>query len=449
MPMFPRLALPSLAIACAAALAACNPAEPERDEAGKAPPREERMVADILPEADDVHSYAEPGEARVTHVALDLVADFEEKLLEGTAMLDIEAAEDAEEIVLDTKGLDIRAVHNGKDVPLEWELGEEDEILGRPLTVELAGAERIEVDYATAPDAAALQWLAPEQTAGGEHPFMFSQGQAILNRTWIPTQDSPGIRQTWEAEISVPQELRAVMSAAALNPEGEPADEEGMTAYRFEMDKPVAPYLIALAVGDIAFQKLGPRSGVYAEPSMLKEAAYELADVEKMIDAAEELYGPYRWGRYDMIVLPPAFPYGGMENPMLTFLTPTMIAGDRSLVALMAHELAHSWSGNLVTNATWSDFWLNEGFTTYFEGRIMEKLYGRERAEMLIEEGWEGLEEEIEDMGGEDAPASRRKQLLSTRPPPQRPSPDAKKKWPRLHRPQQPPSGPPRHNQNN
>ena len=400
----------ALAAAFAFLAVACSPAaEQSENNQVAAEPAPERMVAPILtgPDAKDIHSYARPAEARVTHVALDLETDFQNKRLEGTATLDIQAAQGAKEIVLDTKNLDIRTVTDAAGKPLDYTLGESDPNLGAPLAVPLEPTTRqIRIGYRTAPDAAALQWLAPEQTAGKEHPYLFSQGQAILNRTWIPTQDSPGIRQTWEARIVVPEPLKAVMSAENLTPAGESV-RGGKRAFRFGMDKPVAPYLIALAVGDLAFQSLGPRSGVYTEPSMLKAAAAELADTEKMIDAAEKLYGPYRWGRYDMLVLPPAFPFGGMENPRLTFLTPTMIAGDRSLVSLIAHELAHSWSGNLVTNATWSDFWINEGFTTYIESRIMEELYGPRAAAMNQAQGWEDVHGEIGEMGGMEAPGSR------------------------------------------
>ena len=347
------------------------------------------------PAFSDIHSFARPDKARVTHVHLDLAADFATRRLSGTATLDLEVAPGADEIVLDTRDLEIRTVTDASGRSLQWTLGDSDPVVGTPLTVGLPpGTDRIVIGYATSPEAGALQWLTPQQTAGGMHPYLFSQGQAILTRTWIPTQDSPGIRQTYTARITVPAELKAVMSAEMLTPQGEP--EDGARAFEFRLDQPVPPYLIALAVGDIAFRPLGPRSGVYAEPSVVDAAAHEFADVERMIATAEALYGPYRWGRYDILVLPPSFPFGGMENPRLTFATPTILAGDRSLVSLIAHELAHSWSGNLVTNADWSGFWLNEGFTSYFENRIMEALYGPERAAMLAVLGWQGLLSEVE-----------------------------------------------------
>ncbi|UAL11608.1 M1 family metallopeptidase [Caulobacter segnis] len=356
------------------------------------------------PEARDIHSYAQPLVARVTHVDLDLTADFVGHKMTGTAALDIAAAPGAKEVILDTKGLVIHGVTDAKSKALPWSLGKADPILGAPLTVQLNGAKRIVVAYDSAPGGAALQWLTPSQTAGKKSPYLFSQGEAILNRSWIPTQDSPGVRQTWTARIVAPKGLKAVMSARMLTPNGEPLPgklgADGSRAYRFSMDKPVASYLIAIAIGDLTFTPLGKRTGVYTEPSVMKKTANELVDVEKMVAAAESLYGPYAWGRYDLLVLPPSFPFGGMENPRLTFATPTIIAGDRSLVSLVAHELAHSWSGNLVNNATWSDFWLNEGFTDYFENRIMETLYGKPRADMLADLGWSDLQAAIKDAGG-------------------------------------------------
>ena len=397
MPRFSRLTCLAFLL-----IAACSPTKHE-DGA-----KQERVVAPVLatPDARDIHSFAGPEVARVTHVALDLAADFRAKRISGTATLDLETAPGAQEVVLDSKGLEVSSVANGGGQPLQFAVGRADPNLGAPLTVKLNGAKRIKIAYKSAPEAAALQWLSPAQTAGKKHPFLFSQGQAILNRTWIPTQDSPGIRQTWEARIVVPQPLRVVMSGEDLTPKGEEAD--GGRAYRFRMNQPVAPYLIAIAAGDIAFRELGGRSGVYAEPATIDAAAREFSDTERMITAAEGLYGPYRWGRYDMIVLPPSFPFGGMENPRLTFLTPTLLAGDKSLVSTVAHELAHSWSGNLVTNATWADFWLNEGFTTYFTSRIMEKLYGKEATDREISLGWDSLQSTVTDQGG---PASPRTML--------------------------------------
>lgn len=343
----------------------------------------------MAPLPHDDSSYARPDEARVTHVSLDLTADFERKLFTGKATLDIAARADAREIVLDCDGLAIRAVRaGGRDAA--YTIGDVREDHGAPMTIQLGGARQIEIEYESAPNARALQWLEPAQTASGKR-FLFSQGQSINNRTWIPTQDSPGIRQTYDARIVVPEGLKAVMSAEMLTPDGEPAGA-GQRAFRFRMPQPIPPYLIAIGIGELEHRAVGPRTGVWAEPSVVERGAYECADMERMMDVAEALYGPYRWGRYDVLILPPSFPYGGMENPRLTFLTPTFLAGDRSLVSLVAHELAHSWSGNLVTNAIWADGWLNEGFTTYIEGRIGEALFGVEHARMAEALSWADIQ---------------------------------------------------------
>jgi aminopeptidase N len=355
----------------------------------------------------DTHSYAQPEKARVTHVSLDLTPDFTTKRIAGIARLTFEHAAGADSIVLDTRDLEIRSVKDAKGDSLGFNLGPAKTFMGAPLAVALpAGSDTIVIEYLTSPNAAAVQWLTAEQTAGGKMPFLFTQGESILTRTWVPTQDGPGIRQTYDATVHVPSGMRAVMSAEHVGMDGE-KDAQGASVYRFRMTRAIPPYLIALAVGDIAFRPIGKTTGVYAEPSVVDKAAREFAEVDKMIAAAEKLYGPYRWGRYDILVLPPSFPFGGMENPTLTFATPTVLAGDRSLVNLVAHELAHSWSGNLVTNATWNDFWLNEGFTTYIEARIMEELRGKDYADMLRQLGRQDLEEAIRDAGGAQSPDTR------------------------------------------
>jgi leukotriene-A4 hydrolase len=362
------------------------------------PPAEtDRLVTTTSAQERDIHSYARPDDVRVTHVALNLDADFNARVLSGTATLTLHRNASANQVVLDTKGLEIQRISGGGS-DLKFALGSEDRILGRPLTVDLPpNVSEITIAYRTSPDAGALQWLQPSQTAGGKRPYLYSQGQAIFTRTWIPTQDSPGVRQTYSARITVPRDLHAVMSAEQLTPKG--TEVATGRAFEFRLTHPVPPYLIAIGVGDLAYRQVGPRTGVYTEPAMLDAAANELIDLEKMVTAAESLLGPYRWGRFDVLVLPPSFPLGGMENPRLTFATPTIIAGDRSLVSLIAHELAHSWSGNLVTNATWSGFWLNEGFTTYVENRLMEVLYGTDRARMLQVLDRRSLDTEIKRLG--------------------------------------------------
>jgi len=372
--------------------------------------------AGLPPDQVDAHSWGNPHQVRVRHVAIDLNVDFDARRLEGAAVLALERAPDAEDATvlwLDTRDLEIEAAEvpdkAGGWTEVAFQLGNptvsEDEkrrfpagtrsdgapIHGTALAIAVGSADRVRIRYRTSPDASALQWLEPSQTAGGADPFLFTQSQAIHARSWIPLQDSPGGRVTYEATIAVPDGLKAVMSAS-----GNFGETDAERPFRFALDRPIPTYLIALAVGDLAFRPLGPRTGVYAEPSVIEAAAFEFADTEAMMETTEARFGPYRWERYDLLVLPPSFPFGGMENPMLTFATPTILAGDRSLTSLVAHELAHSWSGNLVTNATWRDFWLNEGFTTYIENRIIEDVYGPERAVMENVLGLAGLRAELE-----------------------------------------------------
>jgi leukotriene A-4 hydrolase/aminopeptidase len=355
---------------------------------------------------EDAHSYSNPQMVRVTHVDLDWNVLFDKKILQGTATLTVERIAPITtrlgNLILDTRDLTIEKVEtstNGaKFSATQFSLGAADKILGAPLNITLpSGTKFVRVHYATSPTASGLQWLEPAQTAGKKTPFMFSQAQAIHARSFIPLQDSPQVRVTYAARVRTPENLLAVMSA-----EGNSQTSARGGDYRFRMTHPIPPYLIAIAVGDLQFRSLGKRTGVYTEPATLEKAAFELSDTEKMVEATEKIYGAYRWNRYDLLVLPPSFPFGGMENPMLTFATPTILAGDKSLVSLVAHELAHSWSGNLVTNATWRDFWLNEGFTTYLERRIIEALYGVPRREMEATLGKRGLLEELADLEERD-----------------------------------------------
>jgi leukotriene-A4 hydrolase len=389
-------------LAAAAVLVGCGKNEPP-----KSPAPAPASVATALPAAPaaetplenrraDPFTYANYDAVRVRDLALEATVLFSESALDAVATLTIERLDPAAaSLVLDTNDLDISLVEAGDGetyAPAEYALGPDHPILGSKLTIDLpAGATRVRIAYRTHPGAEALQWLTPEQTSGKKRPFMYSQNQSINARSMAPVQDTPAVRMTWSAIIRTPKDLRAVMSAE--NDTG-PTDGE----YAFRMPQPVPAYLLAIAAGDIAFKPLSETMGVYAEPSVVAAAAAEFSDTPAMEETASSLYGPYRWGRYDLLILPPSFPFGGMENPRLSFMTPTLIAGDKSLTGVVAHELAHSWSGNLVTNATWSDAWLNEGVTSYVENRLMEAVYGRDRALMEQALSLEDLKAEVAEL---------------------------------------------------
>ena len=375
------------------------------------------------------HSYANDGEFLITHMDMRLAVNFADKTIEGWVEYSLVHAYLRDNrkpgsvppdhfnpitgnhiLLLDNRDMDVLGVYAGgsfdkksgtlkngaKGLLFEVGIGVADTLLfGKPLEIEVPRSQsKIVIHYKTRPSAGALQWLSPAQTYDQTHPFLFSQSQAILARTWIPLQDKPSVRFTYTSEVRVvcgigvedpdinPADFNVVMSAVKLgNPEGDMVSNNKV--HRFEQKKPIPSYLMAIAVGSFGYKSLGKNTGVYAEHKLLQKAAWEFADLQKMVDAAGEMFGEYAWGDYNVLVLPPSFPFGGMENPVVTFATPTIIAGDRSLVSLLAHELAHSWSGNLVTNRTWDDFWLNEGFTVYVESRIMEQLYGKNYADML------------------------------------------------------------------
>ncbi|MFT5655196.1 MAG: leukotriene-A4 hydrolase [Arenicella sp.] len=359
----------------------------------------EELVAPIdkIEVGKDYHSLSNPEQVLVSHISLDLTVDFKQKILDGTAELKfIRKTPKANVLRLDTRDLTIHKVTSEQgDIP--FTLQPPDGFLGSALEIMLpTEGNKVMVSYSTSPTASGLQWLTPAQTAGGKQPFLFTQAQAIHARSFIPLQDSPQVRITYDATLRTPKNLLAVMSA-----QNEPnAKRDGV--YKFNMPQPVPSYLIALAVGDLEFKAMGERTGVYAEAGILDAAVAEFEDTESMLIATEERYGPYSWERYDLLILPPSFPFGGMENPRLSFITPTVIAGDKSLVSLIAHELAHSWSGNTVTNATWRDLWLNEGFTTYLTYRIMEIVYGTGRFNMEAVLGYQDLQFDIDDLDDND-----------------------------------------------
>lgn len=361
----------------------------------------------------DEHTFSKADLAVVKHLDLDIKVDFDTQTISGKASWQIDNISKGNEIIFDENTLNITKVTLGDDEKeTKFELGAAVEFHGKPLHITIEpNTTKVNIYYSTSKDAVALQWLNPQQTADKKKPFLFSQGESIWSRTWIPCQDSPGIRFTYNAKVTVDKDLLAVMSAS-VNPQKK--NDTGV--YTFKQDKAIPSYLMAIAVGDIEFQSIDNRTGVYAEPSLLKKAAWEFAELGKMVGAAEKLYGPYRWGRYDVLVLPPSFPYGGMENPNLTFLTPGVIAGDRSLTSLLAHELGHSWSGNLVTNATWDDIWLNEGFTTYVEHRIGEEIFGKKEAQMQDVLTRKDLDDNVAEYGATN-PDTRLKVSLTNRNP--------------------------------
>ncbi|GMG99372.1 hypothetical protein Nepgr_001212 [Nepenthes gracilis] len=359
----------------------------------------------------DPHSYTDSTQPFTTHVSLSLYFDFPSSTVRGSAILTLSAAH-AGPIFLDTRSL---SVHSVKDpltqTPLPFSLSSQpDPIKGSLLTVSLSDNSQLLIAFSTSPDSSALQWLSPPQTFNKTSPFVYTQCHSIHARSIFPCQDTPAARIRYSAKINIPRQLSAVMSARHVERRVPLAGEaalacddltwcaENRVVEEFVMEQPIPPYLFAFAVGEIGYREVGPRMMVYSEsvPTLLDAAAKEFEGTEDMIRQGERLFGPYEWERFDLLVLPPSFPYGGMENPRMVFLTPTVIKGDASGAQVVAHELAHSWTGNLITNKSNEHFWLNEGFTTYAERRIVEAVQGEDRAALNVGIGWRGLIEGME-----------------------------------------------------
>jgi aminopeptidase N len=342
----------------------------------------------------DPHSYAEFTQGLITHIDFEIQVDFETKAMKILAKYQLDHPVSGS-FYLDTRALDIeRIVGDGTDI--QWVLDKQDEILGNRLHLQdLDETSEFSIQLTTSPEASALQWLTPKQTAGGSHPFVYSQCQAIHARSIFPCQDSPSVRFTYSATVRVKRPLITVMGAERTGQE----DQGKLTTFTFHMLQPIPSYLFAIAVGKLEFRDMGPRTGIYAEPTLIDAAVWEFEGNEERIIQAEKLLGPYLWDRYDLLIMPPSFPYAGMENPRLTFLSPTMSVGDRSWVSIITHELAHAWTGNLVTNATWEDFWINEGWTTYIESRLTEILEGDDLNQLYRFEGRIHLRDALEYYG--------------------------------------------------
>ncbi|KAI5346185.1 hypothetical protein L3X38_014064 [Prunus dulcis] len=359
----------------------------------------------------DPHSFTESTHPLATHISLSLFFDFPSSTIHASALLTLPAPHSGP-LSLDARALTVHSVLDPQSsAPLPFSLSSPDPIKGCHLTVSLSNHSSFLIVYSTSPSSSALQWLSPPQTFNKTLPFVYTQCQAIHARSVFPCQDTPAARVRYAAKLNVPRQLSAVMSARHVDRRDPIAGEgaalvsadalwcaEGRVVEEFVMEQPIPPYLFAFAVGELGFREVGPRTRVYSEavPAVLESAATEFASTEDMIRQGEALFGPYEWERFDLLVLPPSFPYGGMENPRMTFLTPTVLKGDSSGAQVVAHELAHSWTGNLITNKTNEHFWLNEGFTTYAERRIVEAVQGEDRAALNIGIGWRGLNKEME-----------------------------------------------------
>ncbi|AEO56939.1 hypothetical protein MYCTH_2302478 [Thermothelomyces thermophilus ATCC 42464] len=341
---------------------------------------------------------------RTRHTTANFKVDFAAKCLRGSVILELESQTDkaSREIILDSSYVDVSAIKLNS-TPSQWVIKDRTGPNGSPVHVAVPNGAakgevvKLEIELATTEKCTALQWLTPAQTSNKKAPFMFSQCQAIHARSIFPCQDTPDVKSTYEFNIRSPH----VVVASGVPVPGATVDAGEDKIYKFEQKVPIPSYLFAVASGDIASAPIGRCSSVATGPNELKASQWELQDdMDKFLDAAEKIVFPYQWGEYNVLVLPPSFPYGGMENPIFTFATPTIISGDRQNIDVIAHELAHSWSGNLVTSCSWEHFWLNEGWTVYLERRILAAIHKNDAYfDFSAIIGWKHLEEAIEGFG--------------------------------------------------
>ena len=339
-------------------------------------------------------------QVKVVSQHLNLSADFSKKELSGTctytlARADAKSTASIKHLILDVRTLVINSVTvNSTAAKFSLKKSVNEDAFGFGLHIPLDAIKdwsaksqnTVTVDYHTTPQSEAIQWLSASQTLGKKHPYLFTQCQAIHARSLLPCQDTPAVKSSYSATITTPAPLRALMSAVNDESKSTQDSSKGTNTWGFKQAIPVPSYLIALAIGNLKSKSVGKVCAVWSEPEILDECAKEFEDTEKFLESAESFLIPYQWGRYDLLILPPSFPYGGMENPCLTFVTPTLLAGDKSLVDVIAHEAAHSWSGNLVTNCSWEHFWLNEGFTMYVQRRILAHFENDAKYDQRVKE---------------------------------------------------------------
>lgn len=345
---------------------------------------------------------------RTKHTTANFEIDFDAKHLKGDVTLSLERlARSESSITLDTSYLDVSSVKvQGEEAKFELTSSRQGPY-GSPLKIIVSEKHQgpqfdVNISVKTTKDCTALQWMTPAQTSNKKHPYMFSQCQAIHARSLFPCQDTPDVKSTYTFNIrsSLPVLASGLPTGARDFKHGQEG-KPGTLLYTFNQPIPMASYLFALASGDLASASIGPRSSVWTGPEELTACQWEFAaDTEKYIQTAESIVSPYAWTQYNILVLPPSFPYGGMENPIFTFATPTVVSGDRQNVDVIAHELSHSWSGNLVSNASWEHFWLNEGWTTYLERRLQAAIHGGfQHRDFSAIIGWKALTDSINQFG--------------------------------------------------